>query len=40
MLNHFLTHITTPVQVLLIVLALWKAIEIGFWLRKKHKEDK
>lgn len=40
MLNHFLTHITAPVQVALIVLSVWKLSDIIRYLRKKHLENK
>lgn len=40
MLNHILTHLTTPMQVLMIALSVWKLADIIMYFRRKHNESK
>lgn len=39
-MNHFLTHISLPVQIYMILCTAWTTFEIVMFLRNKHKNKK
>lgn len=40
MINHIFTHLTAPVQILILTLFAWKLVDIIAYAVKKHKENK